>query len=170
MGLQHALDAIFEYCINWALQVNISKSAVFEYCINWALQVNISKSKVIIFQKEKLKITRPFNLGEIQLTLTIMCIWVQPLITIVLNKIARAKRTTYGIVNKIMKFDLPVDISLDFYDKLIIPIMLYGCNIWRFKNAQQVNVTCNYLLKKILKLNKSTSTCTGKQISQILQS
>ena len=61
------------------------------------------------------------------------------------NQISQAKRATYGLLNEIMKFDLP-----DLYDKLSMPIMLYGCETWGFKNTQQVNVTCNSFLQSIL--------------------
>ena len=37
--------------------------------------------------------------------------------------------------------------------------MLYGCEVWGYENNQQLLVTCNYFLKRILKLSKSTPTC-----------
>ena len=73
--------------------------------------------------------------------------------------IALIRRASYSLLQKIIKYSLPFDICLDLYDKLIIPIMLYGCEVWGYENNQQLLVTCNSFLKRILKLNKSTPTC-----------
>ena len=53
------------------------------------------------------------------------------------------KRASYSLLQKIIKYSLPFDIYLDLYDKLIIPIMLYGCEVWGYENNQQLLVTCN---------------------------
>ncbi len=37
--------------------------------------------------------------------------------------------------------------------------MLYGSAVWGYENTHHVKVTFNSFLKRILKLNKSTSTC-----------
>ncbi len=71
----------------------------------------------------------------------------------------QAKRATFSLISKIVKPDLPVDISSDLYDKLVMPIMLYGCEVWGYENTHQVKVTYNSFLKRISKLSKSMSTC-----------
>ena len=38
-------------------------------------------------------------------------------------------------------------------------IILYGFEVWGYENVHQAKVTCNSFLKRILKLNKSMSTC-----------
>ena len=40
-----------------------------------------------------------------------------------------------------------------------IPIILYGSEIWGYENTKQVQVICNNVMRKFLKLHKSTSMC-----------
>ncbi|MCP4163756.1 MAG: hypothetical protein GY760_27160, partial [Deltaproteobacteria bacterium] len=46
----------------------------------------------------------------------------------------QAHRALFGLKSKKEKFNLPIDIVLDLFDKLILPILLYGCEIWGFGN------------------------------------
>ena len=51
------------------------------------------------------------------------------------------------------------DISLDLFDKLDLPILLYGCEVWGFENIDQIDVFYRKFVKYILKLNKYTPSC-----------
>ena len=52
--------------------------------------------------------------------------------------------------------NLPVDIMLKLFDKTVLPIMLYGCEIWGFDNNQSVFLKfCKYPLG----LKSSTLNC-----------
>ncbi len=30
---------------------------------------------------------------------------------------------------------LPIDVQLELFDRMIVPIMLYGCEVWRLENC-----------------------------------
>ena len=66
-------------------------------------------------------------------------------------------------------YDLPFDIVLDLFDKMILPILLYGCEIWGYSNnIECIEVFYRKFLKYTLRLNKQTTNCmvygeTGKK-------
>ena len=54
---------------------------------------------------------------------------------------------------------LPLDVKIELFDKMIAPILLYGCEIW---GTSMINLASKLQLryyKIILKLNKSTPNC-----------
>ena len=62
----------------------------------------------------------------------------------------------YAIFRKARRHSLPVDIQLKLFDSLVLPILLYCCEIWgfeKFEDIEQVHLT---LCKTILCVKKST--------------
>ena len=53
----------------------------------------------------------------------------------------------------------PFDMTLDLFDKMILPILLYGCEIWGFEDVGLIEVFYRKFLKYVLKLNKQTPNC-----------
>ena len=57
------------------------------------------------------------------------------------------------------KFNLPIDIVLDLFDKMILPILLYVCEIWGFEKLEIIEIFYRKFLKYILKVNSQTTNC-----------
>ena len=53
--------------------------------------------------------------------------------------------------------NLPIDLQLDLFDKLVTPILLYGSEIWAYKNNDIEKHHLRYC-KYILSVNKSTTS------------
>ena len=64
----------------------------------------------------------------------------------------------FALLAKVTKLHLPIDISLDLFDKLVLPILLYGCEVWGFENIDQIDVFYRKFVRYILKLNKYHQT------------
>ena len=43
-------------------------------------------------------------------------------------------RAMYGLLAKSRNMRLPIDLQLDLFKKIVKPILLYGCEVWRFGN------------------------------------
>ena len=63
------------------------------------------------------------------------------------------------LLQKCRKLDLAIDIQLQLFDSLILPIRLYGCEAWGFKNIDLVERLHLQFCKSRLYVNKSTPTC-----------
>ena len=61
---------------------------------------------------------------------------------------------------RIRNLNLPTDLQIKLFDHTIVPILLYGCEVWGFQNAQVLENVHNELLRNILKLRKSTPLYT----------
>ena len=51
---------------------------------------------------------------------------------------------------------LSIDLQLELFDKLVNPILLYGCEVWAFGNMEVTERVQMKILKNILKLKTST--------------
>ena len=61
--------------------------------------------------------------------------------------------------NKIWSINLLFDVFTYLFEKLTIPIILYGSEMWGYENTKQIQVMCNNVMRKFLRLHKSTSMC-----------
>ena len=66
----------------------------------------------------------------------------------------------FALLRRSRQLDLPIDLQLELFDSLIMPILLYGCEIWGFKNISMIEKIHLKYLKYILGLKQSTPTCT----------
>ena len=47
----------------------------------------------------------------------------------------------YAIFRKARRHSLPVDIQLKLFDSLVLPILLYSCEVWGFAKLEHVHLT-----------------------------
>ena len=60
------------------------------------------------------------------------------------------------LFKRIRNLDNPIDLQLYLFDHVILPIALYGCEIWGFENSQIIENLLNDFLRQIINLRKST--------------
>ena len=65
----------------------------------------------------------------------------------------------FSVLGKVKRLNLPVDIACDLFDKLIVPIALYGSEVWGFENIMQIEVFYRKFLRNILKVHKTAASC-----------
>ena len=46
----------------------------------------------------------------------------------------RASRAMFLLTKKCVTLHLPVDVMIDLFDKTVIPVLTYGCEIWGHEN------------------------------------
>ncbi len=49
----------------------------------------------------------------------------------------------YALIGKCRKLGFPIDLQLELFDRMIVPIMVYGCEVWGPENYIE---TENYIL------------------------
>ena len=60
------------------------------------------------------------------------------------------------LLGRVHKLNLPLDLQLKVFDHTIVPILLYGCEVWGFENTDIIERLHNEFLRKITFLRKST--------------
>lgn len=50
----------------------------------------------------------------------------------------QAQKAIYSVIRKIRQFNLPVDCQFELFDKIVVPVLLYGCEIWGYENIEVI--------------------------------
>ena len=70
--------------------------------------------------------------------------------------VEQAQKAMYGIIRKIRQFNLPLEQQFDLFDKVVMPVLLYGCEIWGYENVDIIERVHLKFLKYILCMKSST--------------
>ena len=147
-------------------QLNIALSAVHDYCGLWDLTVNTSKTKVVIFSRGKVQQYPEFKFGDSVLEVVSEYAYLGTVFNYnnrfskAINKqVTQAKKAMFALLTKTRRLSLPTDVICDLFDKTVLPILLYGCEIWGFSNVNEIEVFYRRFLKTTLKLSTSTPNC-----------
>ena len=133
------------------------------YCSQFKLKVNINKTKCMTFSKGRNPNNQSFMFdGEIIENVTSF----NYLGTIFSrtgsfndaksHNIKKATIAMYDVLKKGRMFNLSVSCIYDLFVKIVIPILLYGCEIWGFTNLQVLERLHLKFCKMLLNLKKST--------------
>ena len=134
---------------------------LYTYCNKWALNVNIDKTKVIIFSRGKTKKFKSFKFGNN--TINVVDDYVYLGTTFNYNgtfnkakakQALQAKKATFSLITKIKQLNLTFETSIELFERLIIPVLLYGSEIWGYEDPKQLQIMINNVMRKFLKLHK----------------
>ncbi len=130
----------------------------------WKLIVNEINTKVMMFGKTKVNKHLKFIYNDVELELVHNFKYLG--LTINLNgsfKLAitelkyQASRAMYALISKCRKLGLPIDLQLELFDRVIVPIMLYGCKVWGPENYIETEKIYFKFLKHILRVHGRTT-------------
>ena len=71
----------------------------------------------------------------------------------------QARKAMFFILKKSRALHLTVDIQLDLFNKMVMPILLYGCEVWGIGNNDIIDKLHVQYCKYVLLLKNSTPTC-----------
>ena len=136
-----------------------------EYCDTWGLQINSTKTKVMVFSRGKIKNKPVIYYGD----QTLEVVFNYTYLGIVFNyngsfnlAIKRLYdigcRAMFEILKKGRIMCLDIDTQLRLFDAMVIPIILYGCEIWGFSNLNLIEKLHLKFCKIILKVKRCTSS------------
>ena len=60
------------------------------------------------------------------------------------------------LYKRINNLHIPTDLQIQMFNHTILPILLYGCEIWGFNNIKLIENVLNQFLRTVTKLRKST--------------
>ena len=144
-------------------------TGLHKYCRFWHLTVNISITQVVVFSKGKIRNPPSLFFGDEPMLLQTNYTY----LGIVFNyngnftqamskQVSQAKRAMFSLISKARKLQLPLDLQCHLFDTCIVPILLYGCEVWGFSNLSEIEKVHNQFCKYILKLNVATANCMAR--------
>ena len=141
-------------------------SGLESYCVLLKLKVNSQKTKIVIFgiRHKHNNYSFSFNNSDLEIVSTFKYLG------IIFNvngnfslakqqQKTQAERAMFCLLNKCKKLKLPIDIQLELFDKIVVPILLYGSEIWGFENVKVLESLHLKFCKYILNVKKSTPNC-----------
>ena len=131
------------------------------YCKNWHLKVNSKKTKVVIFGRGKNKCSFTFEGLQLELVDSFKYLGVtfsksNSFNLNIKELFDKATKAMYGVIGKCRKHNLTIDCKLDMFDKVIKPILLYGCEVWGYHNSKIFEKLHLKFCKHILNLKSTT--------------
>ena len=141
-GLQKNLDILKMYCAKWELTVNTKKTKVMIF----QKHGRISKKHKFIYDGIELEITNAFSYLGIVFSPNGLYNKAQRQLS------QQGNKAMFKLFSSVSKFrNLNPGILLDLFDKLILPILCYSCEVWGFnvgKDIERVHLRfCKYILR-----------------------
>ena len=133
------------------------------YYRSWRRTVNPSKTKAVVFGNSKIKNDCNFVFNN----QTLENVYFFKYLGIIFNYNGKfelckkylceqASEAMFTVLSNSKKLNLPTDIQLDLFDKLILPILTYGSEIWGYSNVKGIETVQTKFVKYVLHVNKST--------------
>ena len=131
-----------------------SLNTLHKYCEEWKLKINVTKTKIMIFSRGKVRSLPDLMFGNSKIEV----VFEYNYLGIILNyngNFTKAIKSLYDKGSKAMFFLLITDLQLHLFDKVVTPVILYGCEVWGFESCKKLDKLQIKFCKYILKLNKS---------------
>ena len=144
------------------LQSQINK--LFVYCQRWKLSLNTKKSQIIVFKKGNHPCVHKWYYGDEEISV-LRSLSYLGIVFSSNGKVVKTQATLADQANKAIfqlhkilnRFKtLRVSFALDLFDKLITPILCYGCEVWGFHPAPDIERVHLGFLKRVLGVKKSS--------------
>ena len=146
-----------------APELQAALNAMYLYCETWKLNVNASKTNVVIFSKSRNPENLQFTYNNEKLSSVEEFQYLGTLFSrkgnFHKNKtrlVQQARKAMFSLLRKSRKLNLPVDILLELFDVMVVPILLYGSEVWGYENNKVIESLHLEFCKHIMKVKKST--------------
>ena len=131
------------------------------------MKVNVDKTKILIFSKGRMPVNFQFksNGNDIEIVKDFNYLGIYfsrsgSFKTCKKNQQAeKAIKAMNEVLKKGRKHNLSISCQLDLFDKLMKPILLYGCEVWGFGNNEILERVQLKFCKRLLHLKTTTPNC-----------
>lgn len=154
-GLQRKLNYLSEYCAQWGLHVNMKKSNVLVF----APKRHAKESRVWTYRNEEMAVANDYPYLGIQVQDDMS--WEKAKKSVVL----KARRALYSMYGKIKKMGgIDSKVLLKIFDSKIVPILLFGCELWGLGDISSIEKVANDFYRHILCIpcNTCIAFCRGE--------
>jgi hypothetical protein len=147
--LQKGMDILKDYCERWKLTVNINKTKVMIFRKGGRLPRNIR----VMYNGSEIEIVNKFTYlgivfscgGSFEHTYDALS--------------GQALKAIFKMKQYLQKFTyIDIKHKIELFDKLIKPILCYGCEIWGMNKADKIENIHTHFLKNILGVKLQTQT------------
>ena len=145
--LQNQLNVLNVFCNENGLKVNLSKTKVVVFRNGGQLRRN----ERFYFNGQQLNCINHYKYLGIVFSSKLM--WSSALKTLS----SQAEKAIFMLKRFIKTCGIPIQLSLDLFDKMVVPILLYGSEIWGTKVRDSIELVQRKFCKYILSVSYNTS-------------
>ena len=73
------------------------------------------------------------------------------------RQLTLGRKALFSMLTKIQPLNLPIDLQLSLFDKLVVPVLTYGCEVWGYSNLSKIELFHRKFLKNLLKISRYTA-------------
>ena len=147
-------------------ELQLALDALSQYCKKWFLHVNTSKTKVVVFSRGKIRKIPIFKFQNDIVEVVDEYVYLGTTFNYnnkfrkaQVKQINQARRAMYSLLSKTYQLHLPMDILIELFDQLVLPILLYGSEVWGFETIKDLELLHMKFCKQILNVRKNTANC-----------
>ena len=130
---------------------------MYLYCKSWDLEVKPTKTKITIFCNRKSDHNMTFTYNGQNLDIEDGFVYLGALFSSKKERLAeQARKAMFSVLRKSRKLQLPIDLQLQLFDSMVVPILLYGSEVTGFENSDILERLCTQFYKIILNVKKTT--------------
>ena len=140
--------------------------ALHDYCIKWDLKINVGKTKIVIFSKGTVRKFPKFYVGSEEVEVVTEYTYLGVVFSCngsftkaCQKQITQAKKAMFGLLQKAKILKLPIDITLDLFDKMVLPVLIYGCEVWGITNLREIEIFHRKFMRILLSTYNFTPNC-----------
>jgi hypothetical protein len=147
---------------------------LYDYCTCWKLTINTDKTKVMVFRRGgRLGFDDHWFYGEYRLEVVDQFCYLgirfatSGKFNVGLTTLAeQASKAVFSMKHKLRDVvDPKPNFLCDLFDKLVAPILMYGCEVWGFAKAEQIERVHTRFCKSVLHITRHSSAnyfCYGE--------
>ena len=130
------------------------------YCDRWKLQINYDKTKAMVFgerpNRRRHIVVNGHNVEFLSEFNYLGVYFTQNRSFVRTKKYAadQGRKAMFSLLKKIRNLELSMDCQLKLFDHTVVPILLYGCEIWGFGDLSFIEKVHIDFLKYILHVKK----------------
>ena len=118
-GLQTLLNNFYEYSKLWKLKENIDKTKIM---------VRTAENVHFLYNEKEIETVTEFNYLGVTFTKNGKFKLAKQ------NNIEKTTKAMYEVIRREKRHNLSIECLLDLFDKVVKPILLYGCEVWGFSD------------------------------------
>ena len=146
-------------------QLQAALNSMYLYCQTWKLEVNPAKTKVVVFSKRKVKEKPAFTYNGENIAVVDDFVYLGVIFThnasFVKHKrhlLEQGRKAMFSVLRKTKKLNLPVDMQLQMFDCMVVPILLYGAEVYGYEKSEIIESLFLQFYKIVMRFKKSTPT------------
>ena len=113
-----------------------SLNTLHEYCEEWKLKINVTKTKIMIFSRGKIRNLPDLMFGNSKIEvvfeynyLGIIFNYNGNFTKAIKSLYDKGSKAMFSLLRKSRSLQLPIDLQLHLFDKVVTPVILYGCEV-----------------------------------------